>query len=240
MVLKCTGTANIADEEKQIKEKYKRMIWKSFQMEEQIFEFLGNEKLPPQIQKLSGVLEFFKYFFDDEVMKLIVDESNLFSVQTSGEFGKTICNQELYKLLGICIMSSVHRVNNTRRYWSYATGNVVIQKCMTQKLFEKIKSIIHFNNNDNMLPRDNESFDKLFKIRPFVELLLSKFKSVPKEKLLSVDEQMCSTKAKNSIRQNKIRLNQINGVINYLPSPAYRDFYTILKFLVAPKINSGS
>ncbi|KAF2893557.1 hypothetical protein ILUMI_12617, partial [Ignelater luminosus] len=52
-----------------------------------------------------------------------------------------------------------------------------------------------------MLPREDESHDRLHKIRPVISYLLNRFQMVPYEACLSVDEQMCDTKAKNYMRQ---------------------------------------
>ncbi|XP_054259612.1 piggyBac transposable element-derived protein 2-like [Macrosteles quadrilineatus] len=66
---------------------------------------------------------------------------------------------------------------------------------------EFIRSILHFSDNHKAIPRGQPGHDRLYKLRPVVEELRSKFKSVALEQKLCVDEQMCATKAKNYLRQ---------------------------------------
>jgi len=42
--------------------------------------------------------------------------------------------------------------------------------------------------------------DKLFKIRPVIETLRKRFLTVPLEDNLSVNEQLCSTKARSALK----------------------------------------
>jgi hypothetical protein len=52
-----------------------------------------------------------------------------------------------------------------------------------------------------MLSKDNPSFDRLHKIRPFIEHLITKYSSVQCNQYLSVDEQLCATKARSYLKQ---------------------------------------
>lgn len=72
---------------------------------------------------------------------------------------------------------------------------------MSQKRFEEIRKAIHFNDNWNILPTDNENHDRLHKLRPVINALCTKFQSVPLEQKLSVDEQLCATKARHHLKQ---------------------------------------
>ena len=57
------------------------------------------------------------------------------------------------------------------------------------------------NNNETMLPRNNINNDRLHKIRPVISNLILQFKKLPYAERLSLDEQMCATKAKNYLKQ---------------------------------------
>lgn len=72
---------------------------------------------------------------------------------------------------------------------------------MSVQRFEQIKRILHFNNNEHVVPRDHPDHDRLHKIRPLVSHLASRFLKIPFEENLSLDEQICSTKAKNYMKQ---------------------------------------
>lgn len=87
---------------------------------------------------------------------------------------------------------------------------------MTVNHFEKIRQFLHFNDNSLQVPSSHPGHDRLHKIRPILETLKKKCQNIPKRETLSVDEQMCATKATNFLRQ-------------YLPNKPHKWGY---KFLV--------
>ncbi|CAH1983894.1 unnamed protein product [Acanthoscelides obtectus] len=60
---------------------------------------------------------------------------------------------------------------------------------------------MHFNNNDNVIPRGTLGHDKLFKIRPFLDSLQERLNKIPIEEHVAADEQIISTKARSTIKQ---------------------------------------
>ncbi|XP_054277156.1 piggyBac transposable element-derived protein 3-like [Macrosteles quadrilineatus] len=160
-----------------------------------------NEKLSEDIMTLDTPYAFFKYFFNDTLMRNITQESNLYLVQQDPNTNKSVTLLELQKILGILIMMSIVRLPNVRNYWKDSIGNQTIIETMGVNKFEFIRSILHFSDNHKAIPRGQPGHDRLYKLRPVVEELRSKFKSVALEQKLCVDEQMCATKAKNYLRQ---------------------------------------
>lgn len=61
--------------------------------------------------------------------------------------------------------------------------------------------MLHLNENSKILNKDHLDFDRLFKIRPLLDMLNSSFGKVPLEAQLSIDEQICSTKARHHLKQ---------------------------------------
>lgn len=61
--------------------------------------------------------------------------------------------------------------------------------------------MLHFNDNTKLLPKEHKDHDRLHKLRPIVEILNNRFESVPIESCLSVDEQLCATKARHHMKQ---------------------------------------
>ena len=78
------------------------------------------------------------------------------------------------------------------------TYTPVIADTMSLTRFENLKRFLHFNDNSQM-PADNG--DTLFKLRPIVDSILSKCRSIPQEESHSVDEQIIPTKCRSSLRQ---------------------------------------
>jgi len=77
-------------------------------------------------------------------------------------------------------------------------GNDLIKATMTINIFEKIRAKLHFN--DNLSTSTGPDRDKIHKIRPLIETLKKRFSSIPIEENLAVDEQICSTKARSSLK----------------------------------------
>lgn len=171
--------------------------------------------LPDNISQLFTPLQFFSLFFTDELYTNIQKEIKLFSVQKNPNkpihvtIPYTIflyCIMLLYsyilkRYVGICVYSSVIQVPKVRDNWSTHLGFVPIYNALRQKRFEAIRAALHFNYNDDMLPRSDPNYDRLFKLRPLVSYLNNQFGKIPYSRDLSLDEQMCSTKARNILKQ---------------------------------------
>ena len=73
---------------------------------------------------------------------------------------------------------------------------------MSSRRFELILRFIHLNDSETQPSRGEPGFDKLYKIRPLLELLLEKYKDcyTPSQNL-SIDEGMISFKGRLSFLQ---------------------------------------
>ena len=66
---------------------------------------------------------------------------------------------------------------------------------MPRKRFEEIRSLVHFNDNNLMLPHDNPNHDRAFKIRPVLKHFNKSFlASQTASKQQSIDEHMIKYK----------------------------------------------
>lgn len=84
--------------------------------------------------------------------------------------------------------------------WHPVLGYDTIKNCMGVNSFESIRTNLHFNDNSvQKAPNDSER-DRLYKLRPVIDNINSKFLSVPMRATLSIDEQTCATKTKHHLR----------------------------------------
>lgn len=96
---------------------------------------------------------------------------------------------------------SVYHYPSVRSFWS-KYGFSQIMQTMTVNRFEKLRSVIHFNDNSEHKPVGHPNHDRLHKIRPMIEHLNAQFTSIaPYEQRLSLDEQMCATKVAHFMKQ---------------------------------------
>ncbi|XP_063216684.1 piggyBac transposable element-derived protein 3-like [Bacillus rossius redtenbacheri] len=150
---------------------------------------------------LDTPFQFFNYFFGDEIFEKILSESQHYAIQKDPNKPLAINKNELKKFVGICIIMSVVHLPNTRSYWNASLGNTIIQETMSCNRFENIRTNLHFSNNEDTVPSGQPGHDRLHKIRPVINHLNAKFASVPMEESLSLDEQLCATKARHYLKQ---------------------------------------
>ncbi|XP_049958262.1 uncharacterized protein LOC126474830 [Schistocerca serialis cubense] len=150
----------------------------------------------------SEVQEIFAYFFIKEVMKKIIDESVPYSISKDPSKALDITDDDLHKFLGICILTPVCKYSNIRHYWDKTVGVDMIKKALSLNMFEKNRGNLHFNDNSKqVLNKEAGRYDKLYKLRQVLDEVGKKFLSVPMEECLSIDEQMCATRARHRLKQ---------------------------------------
>ena len=156
--------------------------------------------LPPPPLEEHSPLEFFKMFFDDELISFLADQTNIYSVSKVGTSINTN-PKEIEQFLGAIIIMGILKLPRYRMYWSPKTRIPVIADAMGVTRFEKLKRFFHCNDNAKMVPRENPNFDKLFKVRPVLNSVLNKCRKLPQEEKHSVDEQIIPTKCRSGMRQ---------------------------------------
>lgn len=185
------------------KKKSTPLVWhkKNLQIDDDALNFKGSSDLPSHILDLETPYDFFSYFFTDNFVSHITNETNLYSVQKNPNRSAKITNLDIKKFLGVCIYMSVSHLPRTRCYWRQDIGIPTIRNAMSINEFERLKTILHFNDNNKMLPKDDPQYDNLHKIRPLIIELNKQFSSIPMECKLSLDEQICSTKGRHHLKQ---------------------------------------
>ncbi|CAG4954515.1 unnamed protein product [Colias eurytheme] len=180
-----------------------RLIWKkqSLIFQEDNIRFQGCNDFPASIMTLETPFQFFSYYFTPDFISNITEESNRYSVQKQPDRPDCVTDVEIRKYMGILIFMSVYHYPNVRSYWHTKFGFRPISEAMPVNRFEKIRRIIHFNNNDMHKPINDPNHDKLHKLRPVIDHLNEKFSSIPLDQRLSIDEQMCATKIRHFMKQ---------------------------------------
>lgn len=179
------------------------MKWKtkSLQLGDDQIKFRGSTALPDEILQLETPFQIFSYLFTEDIIDVIRDQTNTYSVEKDVNKPANVSSTEIRQFIGIIYYMSIVHMPNVKMYWSEKIGFAPIKETMTSKRFEQLRQLLHFNDNSKMLPYDHPDSDRLYKIRPLIEKLNTNFKKVPFEVHLSVDEQMCSTKARSLLKQ---------------------------------------
>ena len=95
-------------------------------------------------------------------------------------------------------------VHTYRSYWSTKWPFMInnFTSLTSSRRFELILRFFHLNNSQTQPHRGQPGFDKLYKIRPLLDLILSSFqKSYTPSQFLSLDESMISFKGRLSFLQ---------------------------------------
>ena len=142
-------------------------------------------------------MEYFKTFFTEEIMTMIVEQTNLYSTQKHSKCINTNID-EMLKFFGMHIHMGLVNLPAYTLYWSQSLRYPPIADVMPLKRFEALKRSLHVADNTTY---DAEKDDKLFKIGPLVEAVRNECIKVDPKEYQSVDEQIIPSKT----RRTKIR-----------------------------------
>ena len=148
--------------------------------------------------KSDKPVDFLELFLCDELLMHVVDESNRYAEQCIAVLEalhmpysrvnawQPLTLVELKRFLGLLFLMGIIKKPSWAEYWSVdaALETPYFRSIMPRNRFQLIWRFLHFSDN-----RDVDGNDKLHKIRPFLDLLLSKFKEMyqPSQNI-SVDE----------------------------------------------------
>ena len=106
-------------------------------------------------------VEFFEFFFDHDLMNLIVEQSVLYARQCGNHSYETSI-QEMRSLLGILLVSGYTKVPRRRMYWELSTDahNDAIASAMSRNRFLECLRYLHFADNEQL-----EANDRYAKVR---------------------------------------------------------------------------
>lgn len=161
---------------------------------------------PTLVETIDKPVEFFSALFPDSLVDHIVFQTNLYCTQKNdGASNFTPTNaKEIKAFLGLNIMMGIKKLPSYRDYWSSDSvlRDQFISSAMPVNRFGWLLSNLHLNDNSNMPNRQDQNYDKLYKLRPFLDSLSSTFISCynPTE-YQTVDESMIRFKGRSSLKQ---------------------------------------
>lgn len=156
--------------------------------------------------------EIFSHFFDDELLQVLVGETNkkaLSNTANGKKFRwKPVTKEELRKFIGVLLYMSVLNLPKLRDYWRKGSIFSVnfSSSVMSRDRFRNILSNLNMtdpeDDAENASKRGTEEYDPLQRVRQAFDLVRIRCKSFyhPRQNL-AVDERMVATKARLSIKQ---------------------------------------
>ena len=148
----------------------------------------------PESEEIKQSFNYFQHFFCEEVMTFLVEQSNLFAVQCDPGKPLRVTQSELEQFVGCCMYMSIFNLPRSRMYWASNTRISQVADVMTWIRWEAIKKNLHFNDNTHMPFIDDPDRDKLFKIRPLLELLFQNFNKFHSNRFYALMSKWCHSK----------------------------------------------
>lgn len=156
--------------------------------------------LPPPPQEDLTPYEYFKHYITDEVIDLIVEQSNIYAHQKDGKV-LNVSRTEIEQFLSILLQMGIVHMPSVRLYWSSECRYSPIADLMSRNRFQQILQYFHLVDNEKSVPLTDPTYDKLFKVRPVLTTLQTAMHNIPQEEKQSVDEQIIPFKGRSGIKQ---------------------------------------
>ena len=99
-------------------------------------------------------------------------ETNRFATQSNAPASwKPVTSGDMKLFLFINIMFGLHQLPEYSHYWSTdpLLGVPAVSSCMPRGRYEKISKYFHLNDNTLRVPRDDDRYDPIYKVRPLYE-----------------------------------------------------------------------
>jgi hypothetical protein len=159
------------------------------------------------LDSTATALDFFNLTFGNDVMDLLVQQTNIYASHNPPheryKWQDTTID-EMYLFLGIVIAMGVHRLPFYTDYWSSdcLLGVPGITKGMPLDRFKVLLRCLHLNDNTTAVPRGEDGYNRLHKLRPMIDQLRHTWKTIyhpPRE--VAIDEAMIGFKGRHVMKQ---------------------------------------
>jgi len=188
---KLVGGASVQQSSKVKKKEY---AWRKGTFNSPDAVFTGEFPQPPD--GICNPLEYFRQFVSTDMLTLLVENTNLYSVQKNGRSVDTDI-REVEKILGIFLLMGIVRMPGVRYYWEHETRYSPVADIIARNRFQKLLTVFHFVDNFSMAD-EMKAGDRLWKLRPWLEAFRQNCLKVTPEEENSIDEMMVPYKGRTS------------------------------------------
>lgn len=143
-------------------------------------------------------ISYFLEYLSDEFFEQVAEKTNIYALQKGDTSFRPTNKKEIKVLFGLHISIGVFSFSRIKLYWSNTLKIQMFRESMTKNRFFKLRNYLHVVNNLNL---DANDTDKFKKVRPMINSVLAKCKSLQREKNVSVDEQIIPFKGTHAAKQ---------------------------------------
>ncbi|XP_070548371.1 piggyBac transposable element-derived protein 4-like [Ptychodera flava] len=176
-----------------------------------LFNFNGDESGPFHDLGCTGdQLDFFRLFMTDDFLDHLVRETNKYAQFKQDRLQKVdadwspVDRNEMKAYFGVIILMGIHSLPEIRDFWSTDDRLHVpgVAKVMSRNKFMKLNQYLHVNDPYAEPDRQDPGRDRLYKVRPIIDVVRSKFpmKFMPFREI-SIDEAMCKFSGRSPMIQ---------------------------------------
>lgn len=173
-------------------------------------EFESEYGVAEEVQELGENCTPYKLFnllITDDILENITFQTNIYAEQahqvTSKRYSPTNLS-EIKTFIGLNLLMGIKKSPSYRDYWSVSEDlrDPYISQFMAVNRFSWLLSHLHLNDNSVMPGRKDANYDKLYKLRPFIDELKKNFqKCYNPHCCISIDESMIKFKGRSSLKQ---------------------------------------
>ena len=157
---------------------------------------------------LTSCLDVFELFFTPEVWQFLVTQTNLYAEQKRGPAESSVSypvtENEMKAWLSLYLNMGLVTKPNISAYGSTdpALSSPFFSSLMSRTRFLQILRYLHFADNNLAPTHDSEEHNKLYRIQPFLNLVIARFQEVySPDRQLAIDETLIKFKGKLHFRQ---------------------------------------
>ena len=166
----------------------------------------------PTISISAYPTDMFLAVFTPELIQHITAETNRYAAAcltpsnpSSGPVHEWNTNEEeIRAYLGFCILMGIAKLPDLYDYWSTTDTlhNFAIASRVPRKWFLEIQRYLHFADNSSIIPRGQEGYDRLAKVRPVIDSVRTSFlTNYNPHRENAIDEAMVPFKGRSSLKQ---------------------------------------
>ena len=157
----------------------------------------------PAVPLSHEPVKLFSLFFDEQVIDLIVKETNRYASQCRGDNTWQTTADEIRAYFGFHVLMGINRLPEIRDYWSrdHRLHYSAISERISRDRFEEISRYLHFADNTALPARGEPGYYRLQKVEPIIGAIRDHCLRVHKPRTQnSVDEAMIPFKGKHTHR----------------------------------------
>ena len=183
-------------------------VWSTDDSPVRVRDFTQRTGATSRVPEDGTALDFFQLLFPSNFFEILVEETNRYATQSirtkpdARWYATTV--EEMRAFVALNIFFGIKSLPETRLYWSDDSllGVSAVKKVMPRTRFEKIRQYLHLNDRERMPPRGDRAHDKLYKVRPLLDVISNTFREeYNPSKFVSIDEAMVKYKGRLGFKQ---------------------------------------